>query len=142
MMASLSDAAIEKQFGAWLDDCTKQNSKNMVRDLDGIPAMTKWTDLDQEAIEFYKDEQFGQSEEFLKAAAAENDAFAIYLLKAADPLSVSDACKRECQTAIDAVLSILQVQQTLTCSDHGGILEEAINCMRVSKECVISNFFV
>merc|ERR1712196_764260 len=136
MRASLSDAAVEEQFGAWLDDCTERTKTKM-----GIPTMTKWTDLNAEDIEYYKYEQFGQSDELMKEAAAENDAFAIYLLKAADPLSVSDTCKRKCQTEIDAVRTQLQEQQILTCSE-GGILETAMMCMGEVHECVESKFYV
>jgi len=136
MRASLSDAAVEEQFGAWLDDCTERTKTKM-----GIPTMTKWTDLNAEDIEYYKYEQFGQSDELMKEAAAENDAFAIYLLKAADPLSVSDTCKRKCQTEIDAVRTQLQEQQILTCS-KGGILETAMMCMGEVHECVESKFYV
>jgi len=133
--ASLSDADIEKQFGVWLDDCTEQNNKEM-----GIPTMSKLVDLNEEEIEYYKEQEFRQSEELWKSAAANNDAFAIYLLKANDPLSVSDRCKAKCQTVINAAMTQMQVQ-SLTC-ENGSILETAMECMKPVQECVQSNFYV
>lgn len=133
--ASLSDADIEKQFGVWLDDCTEQDKTEM-----GVPTMSKLADLNEQEIEYYKEQKFRQSEEVWKSAAANNDAFAIYLMKANDPLSVSDRCKARCQTVIDAAMTQVQVQ-SLTC-EEGSILKTAMKCMSEVRECVNSNFYV
>jgi len=132
---SLSDADVEKQFGVWLDDCTMQNKETM-----GVPSITKLVDLNEEEIEYYKEHLFRQSADLLESAASNNDAFAIYLLRADDPFSVPDSCKRKCQAVIDAAITQRQIQ-SLTC-EKGGSLETAMNCMRGVQDCVRSNLFV